>query len=519
MLETAAHCVEDGIRMIDVRHEQAAAMMAQAYARVSNRVGVCMACSGPGVTNLTTGIANALVDCTPVVAIGGSTAIGHLQKGAFQEVDQVAIMRPVTKWADRVYEARRIPEYVNRAFRHAVAGKPGPVYLDIPGDVLYAKVEEDEVTWPRLDARTYSSGGNASEPVIAEIMTRLANAERPIVISGSGLLRSGGAAALQDFVEKYGVPFYTTPQGRGAVPEDHHFFYPHARSTAMREADFILVAGTRLNYVTGYGRPPRFSPDATIVTIDSDPEEIARNEHVEIGLVADAKAVLEQLNAAKAGVGPERFAAWRDKLDAIVTERRRKQEAAISTDDVPIHPTRLCKEIRDFMDRDAILVVDGQEILNYGRQVLPTFLPGHRLNSGPFGTMGVGLPFGVGAKAADPDRQVIVLHGDGSFGMNGMELDTAQRHNLPVLVVISLNGGWTADPQQIKAGRYLGYTRYEKMAEVLGCHAEFVEQPEDIRPALERASREVKAGRSAVVNVVTDWKARAQVKPFSSYMT
>ena len=185
----------------------------------------------------------------------------------------------------------------------------------------------------------------------------------------------------------------------------------------------------------------------------------------------------------------------------------------------PIHPLRLCEEIKNFMQRDAILVVDGQEILNYGRQSMRTFAPGHRLNSGPFGTMGVGLPFGLGAKVAKPDKQVIVVHGDGSFGLNAMELDTAVRHKIPVLVVISLNGGWSADPNGDKPGRDLCYTRFDKMAEALGCYGEYVEQPADIRPALERAQKKVDEGMVAVVNVKTDFRARASTVAFSSYMT
>ena len=188
-------------------------------------------------------------------------------------------------------------------------------------------------------------------------------------------------------------------------------------------------------------------------------------------------------------------------------------------DDIPIHPLRLCDEIKNFMQRDAILVVDGQEILNFGRQSMPTFTPAHRLNSGPFGTMGVGLPFGIGAKIAKPDKQVIVVHGDGSFGLNAMELDTAARHKLPVIVVISLNGGWTADPKKEKVGRDLGYTRYDKMAEALGGYGEFVEKPEDIGPALVRAQKKVDEGMVALVNVKTDYRARATTVRFSNYET
>ena len=191
----------------------------------------------------------------------------------------------------------------------------------------------------------------------------------------------------------------------------------------------------------------------------------------------------------------------------------------MATDQVPIHPLRLCREVRDFIDRDAILVVDGQEILNFGRQSIPTFLPRHRINSGTFGTMGVGLPFGIGAKLAAPDRPVVVLHGDGSFGLNGMELDTAARHGIPVIVVISLNGGWTADPKRQKPGRDLGYTRFDRIAQDLGCHGEYVETPDEIRPALERARTAITNGKPALVNVVTDFAARATTAKFAPTST
>jgi thiamine pyrophosphate-dependent acetolactate synthase large subunit-like protein len=518
--DAANACIGSGIRLIDVRHEQAAAMMAQAYARVRAAPGVCMAASGPGTMNLTTGLANALIDCAPVVALGGSSALSEVGNGAFQEIDQIAVMRPVTKWAERVHEARRIPEYIDKAFRIAMAGKPGPVFLDLPADILYAEAEGQAVRWPRPLAKREIARAAASSESLANLVDLLKRAERPIMLTGSGILWSQADEALRKFIDATEIPFYTTPQGRGVVPEDHRCFFGHARSKAFKEADLVLVVGTRLNYVFSYGRPPRFSASATLVRIDNDPEEAATSQHAALTITADARMALTQLHEAVASAGlPRRFSAWREILAQEEGKRSQVFEQSIATSAVPIHPLRLCKEIRDFISRDTILVVDGQEILNYGRQTIPSFRPGHRLNSGPFGTMGVGMPFGVGAKAARPDRPVVVLHGDGSFGLNAMELDTAIRHKLPVLVVISLNGGWTADPEQNKPGRNLGYTRFDKIAEALGGHGEYVERPEDIRPALERAAKAVAEGKTALVNVVTDWRARATTAAFTSYST
>lgn len=520
MLAAEKACMTRGIRGIDVRHEQGAAMMAHAYSRVSNRPGVCMACSGPGALNFGMGLANALVDGAPVIALGGSIPVREYGIGAFQDLDQVAAMRPVTKWSERVYETRRIPEYIDIAFRKALSGKPGPVYLDLPGDVLFKSVDEGEVIWPS-ETRPFQRARPHGDPVLIErAVDLIARAGKPIVLSGSGVLWSGAADALRAFVEDFGIPLYTTPQGRGVIPEDSPLIFPNARSTALKEADVVLVVGTRLNYVFNHGLPPRINADAKIIRIDIDPDEIGANQRVDVGILGDAAAVVGQLHGVGAKVvRRESYNEWRAHLGAIEKEKGAVQEQGIGTGQTPIHPLRLCKEIRDFIDRDAVLVVDGQEILNYGRQTIPTFVAGHRLNSGPFGTMGVGVPFGIGAKAAKPDKQVVVLHGDGSFGMNGFELDTAVRHDLPILVVISLNGGWTADPKDEKPGRALGYTRYDEIAKVMGCHGEFVERVEDIRPALERAREAMKAGKCAVVNVLTDYKARATTVRFSASNT
>ncbi len=516
MLAAESACIERGIRSIDVRHEQAAAMMAHAYARVRNVPGVCIMASGPGTLNAGTGLATSLVDCTPVVALGGASSLSEFGTGAFQEFDQVAAMRPLVKWADRVLEARRVPELIDKAFTIAMSGKPGPVYLDFPGDLLYRSLDPDTVVWPQRPAIRPRP---AADPQAVEDVARLLEtAQRPVLVTGSGVIWSAASDAMRAFVDATGIPFYTTPQGRGVVPEDHPCCFPNARTQAFRDADLVLVVGTRVNYVLGHLQAPRFNAQARIVRIDVDAAEVASTPRLDVGVVADARLAFDHLRQACQGrVAPVRYEGWRRTLAESHARRSAAQEALLNSTRRPIHPLRLCREIRDFMDRDAILVVDGQEILNFGRQSIPSFVPGHRINSGTFGTMGVGLPYALGAKVARPDRQVICLHGDGSLGMNFMEMDTAVRHRIPVITVVSLNGGWTSDPTKAKPGRDLGLTRYHEMAAALGGHGSYVEDPEQIRPALERARQAVNDGVPALVNVCTDPDAQATTAKFTTF--
>ena len=515
MLDAQNTCRKLGMRMIDVRHEQAAAMMANAYARVSGKAGVCSAASGPATTNLITGLAHAYTDSAPVIALGGASPISQFHWEAFQEIDQLSMMRPACKWAGQAIIAKRIPEYINMAYRQALTGRLGPAYLDLPGDVLYSRVDEEEVIMPQPAKTEHRIPGDPG--LVKEAIDVLARAERPVLVTGSGILWSNASEELRQFVDATGIPFYTTPQGRGVVPEDHPRSFLSARSLAFKEADAFLVLGTRFNYVITFARAPRFNADAKVIQVNIDPAEIGKNRPVDIGIVGDVKTVLRQmLELVKGKFNPKKDTPWIDALREQDMKGQSRLEPFMNSDEQPIHPLRLCKEVRDFLDRDAILVVDGQEILNYGRQSIPTHTPGHRLNSGPFGTMGVGVPFGVGAKVAKPDKQVLVLHGDGSFGMNAMEMDTAVRHNIPIVTVISLNGGWTADPDGGKIGRNLGYQRYEKMMDAFGGHGEYVEKPAEIRPALERAFA---SGKPAIVNVKTDYRARATTLRFSNYMT
>ena len=513
MIETEAAIIKLGARAVDTRHEQAASLMAHAYSRVTRKPGVCMGASGPGATNLVTGVANAFVDAAPMIAVGGSSPRVLYETEAFQEIDQLAVFKPITKWATRVYDAKRIPEMVAMAYRQATTGKPGPVYIDMPGDVLGDTVDESTIAYPKPWAPAPRTLGDPG--AVSEAIALLAKAERPLILGGSGVWWSDAAAAFQAFVEATGIPFYTTPISRGTVAEDHELAFLNARAKAFSEVDVLLAVGTRFNFVIQFGRPPRFAADAKVIHVDVNPTELNHNRQADVPIAGDARAVLEQLTKeARGKIDPSRYARWISKLRVLDTEKASEMDKQMGSEDTPIHPLRLCKEVRDFLKRDAILVVDGQEILNYGRQSIPTYVPGHRLNSGAFGCMGVGLPFGVGAKIARPNTQVVVLHGDGSFGINAMEIDTAVRHKVPVLCVISNNGGWTADPKQDKPGRNLGYSRYDKMAQDLGAHGEYVEKPHEIRAALDRAAA---SGKPAVVNVITDYRARASTIRFSAY--
>ena len=494
-----------GIRTVDFRHEQAAAMAAHAYARVTRRPGVTTAASGPGTLNLLTGIYNAFVDCAPMVTLGGAGPLRDIYRDGFQEVDLPNIFAPVSKSVIRPTHAQRLPELISTAFRTATSDRPGPVYVECNEDILYSELEEDAAD-PPIRAKHIARPEGDSDAIKDAVKT-LSEANRPIILAGSGVWWSEAWEDLQEFVDRTGIPFYTTPIARGVIPEDHPASFPAARSTAFRETDAVLVLGTRFNWIMTFGR--RISDSAKIIQVDIHAAEIGHNRSVDVGIIGDAKAVLTQLNREASAQGVKSIAEseWSSYLGDIEMDRRDRSSQLENSDQSPIHPLRLCKELREVIDRDAILTVDGNEILHYGRQSIPTYVPGHRLNSGATGCMGVGLPFAIGAQLAKPDAQVVALHGDGSLGMNIQDFDTAVRYKFPIVIVVSNNEGWTARVEGVrKPGRELGWTKFDEIAKALGGHGEEVREASEIRPALERA---FDAGVPAIVNVHTDPTARA----------
>jgi acetolactate synthase-1/2/3 large subunit len=496
-------CLDEGIRVIDVRHEQVAVFMAEGWAWVTGKPGVAAVTAGPGITNAVTGLWNALGKASPIVVFGGRSPMREFEWGSLQDMDSLSLVQTVTKWARAGYETKRIAEYVSMAFRQAMSGRPGPTYLEFPIDILAAKVEESEVTMPanyRTTARTQG------DPVLVkEAVDLLLGAKRPMVIAGSGVWWSQASSELREFAELTSIPVNDGIAGeQGSIPADNPL---HLKGMAgMNIADAVLLMGARLDFRRAYGRPPLFSEDSKWIQVDIEPTEIGRNRPIDIGIVGDARAVLRQMidEARDRCQGREELP-WVNECQQLMKGQQEQLEGLMNSDDVPIHPARLCREIRDFLDRDATIIVDGGEISGWGFRSLRSYEPGHFLGVTPTGTLGIGTAYAMAARLARPGKQVLLLSGDGSFGLNAMEFDTMVRHQIPIVSVISNDGAWGMILREQKAkgtnriiGTELGFVRYDKVVEALGGYGEAVEKPEDIRPAIERAFA---SGLPACVNV------------------
>jgi len=497
-------CQDEQIRIIDTRHEQAAVFMADAWARLTGKPGVAVVTAGPGVTNAVTGLWTALGTASPIVVFGGKTPLQTLEWGVLQDMDSLSLAKTVTKWAGTGYETKRIAEYVSMAFRQALSGRPGPVYLEFPIDVLGATIEEAEVTLPQHYRTTARPQGDPT--LVKEAVDLLLAAERPLLIAGSGVWWSQAAKELQELIELTQIPLLLTPSmGQGSVPADHPLCVGTTR-VGSKGADVILLLGARLDFRLGFGRAPMFSENSKWIQVDIEPTEIGRNRPIDIGITGDAKAVLKQMiEEARDRCQGRKELPWVRECREQLRVQQEQLEVIMNSDSVPVHPARLCKEIRDFLNRDATIVVDGGEISGWGLRALKSYKPGHFLHVLPTGTLGVGTSFAMAARVARPDEQVLLLSGDGSFGLNAMEFDTMVRHKLPIVCVIANDEAWgmIVRLQQAKGpdrvvGSKLGFVRYDKVVEALGGYGEAIERPEDIRPALERAFA---SGLPACINV------------------
>jgi len=496
---------EYNIRTIDVRHEQAAAMMAHAWSVYTGKPGVCFLTAGPGFANGLTG--NAYLDNAPLVVLCGRHPIRDDLKGALQEIKQMDIVHPIAKWAATCYDIKRIPEYLSIAFRHAVEGRPGPVFLELPPDILGVKIEESLAPMPKRTARKYTvHPDDADLKAAADIIN---NAKKPLFIGGSGVRFSNSSEMLKTFIEKSGIPFMLLNYGRGELPDDHPNSVMDMGSLGLifsiGQTDVIIAAGLRFNWILQSGNI--IPPTVKVVRIDIDPHEIDRNRMADAGLVGDAASVLNQLTPL---VQKNDHGAWTNTLKSAGASLLDYELRMRKTASDPIHPVRLVAKIQEFTGDDAVYVADGGDTSYFGLGFATRQKAGViAASSGLFGCLGTGIPFGMAAKLARPDTKVVVLNGDGSFGFNAMEFDTMVRHNIPVVVVVNNDCAWgmIKHSQELSIGKdrlqcsELGTRHYEKVAEGLGGHGEFVTKDEEIIPALERAFA---SGKPACINVMTD---------------
>ncbi|HEU4368388.1 MAG TPA: thiamine pyrophosphate-binding protein [Methylomirabilota bacterium] len=486
-------CLKEGLGVVDVRHEQAAAHAADAYARLTRNVGVAVVTAGPGVTDAVTGVANAHAARSPLLLLGGAAPLGLRGLGALQEMEQVALLRPITKGAWSVAETRQIPEVLTTAIRVALTGRPGPVFVEIPVDLLLGTIEDRLAPIPRGYVHRTPAAGDPA--VIERLAAALAGAQRPMVVAGSGVWWDDAAAALAAFAEAAGAPVFMNGAGRGCLPSGHPLAFAQARGFALGQADLVLVLGTPLDFRLGYGRPPVFGEDATVCMVDCDAAELGRNRPLAVGVAGHIGRVLGQLAEALPPAVAARFADWRARVADREREARARLDALCAADDVPVSHYRGAAEIARPVTADTIVVGDGGDVVGCASRVVRLHGPGQWLDPGPFGCLGVGPPFAIAAKLLHPDRRVLLVAGDGAFGLNGMEIETAVRFGLPLTCIIGNDGGWgqIRNPQLSFFGEdravatSLPTTRFDLMAEALGGRGVLIREPKEIGPALERA--------------------------------
>lgn len=516
--ETLPACSQVGIRVIGVHHQQAAGFMALAHNYACGRLtAIAILSAGPAVTNATTSILVAKDNCWPLLVIGGKTSSSvRTRPGTFQMLDGAILFQPITKWAAEVNSPEKIVEYVDRGYHLAMTGQPGPVYLDFPAEVLKdcaslvaAPVSKSPIT-PKSDSMS-----------IRQATECLLHAQRPAVIIGKGIRWSEPYDELRTLIETYQIPFITSPMGRGFLPDDHPLCFNVARDFLQHEADALILLGARLNWTFRFGS--QFTQDAKLIHIDIAQEELADKRPGSIGIRGDVKQVLRELLSylkeekpeGQRSLGREK---WLERLGHSRHTQTLNLEKKINVSSLPMSPHRLMKEIRDFLPRHAICVLDGRDTMAAAQEVLLSYEPVTRFTAGSNGCMGIGIPFGIGAKMSAPDRMVVVICGDMAFGMSVMEMETAVRHNIPIIVVVVNNDGPCATndfrrlypPDHEPVNKYLPRIPYEKIMESFGGYAESVDQPEQVQPALRRA---VESGLPACLNVYVDPQA-----PFENFL-
>ena len=498
---------DEGFRLIDCRHEQAAVHMADAWGRITGRLGVC-AFTTPGHANAIPGLVNALAAESPVLNIAGSSDLRNYHRGIMQEIDQVGLARPATKGAWLVHDARRIPDMVATAVRTAFEGRRGPVHLTVPVDVQTQRVEEAEVGF--FDATAYRAQAPrpAADAQIGAALRLLRAAKRPLIVAGTPAAYGDWGDSLARLIEITRLPLMTEEAARGIVADDHPYSFgffdlsQHQPANLVREVDVVLLLGKLLDFSVGFGLPPIVAQNAKLIQVDPAGAQVGRNRGVEVGIVGDIGPVVDQL-AAAAAAAPWAELPWLERLrEARAAERARIE--AFATEEAPLRSMFVHKTLAATLRPDDVLVFDGGDFAYYARAYLPALRPRSWYYLPSLGMLGQAVPTAIAAKLARPGSRVFCITGDGSFGFNGMELDTAVRHGLDIVVLLGNDAAWGID-KNIQIGLYgkpvitdLAPSRYDRVAEGLGAHGELVQRPEQLAPALERA---LAAGRPALLNI------------------
>lgn len=508
-------CLDEGIRIIDVRHEQVAAHAADGYARMTGRLGCAVVTAGPGTTNAVTGVANALRAESPMLLVGGQAALSQHRMGGLQDLAHVDMMRPITKFASTVPDTTRVADFVTMAAREAFAGAFGPSYLEVPRDILDRKVPLSAARVPAAGRNRASTRSIGDPDDVARLARLLQEAERPCVLFGQQVWTCRASEAALEFADALQVPVYMNGAARGTLPPGHPLHFQLTRRAAFAEADLVVVVGTPFDFRLRYGASIKAR---TVVQIDMGFTTVGRNRDVDLGLVGDVGAILRAVTAAAGPLGAAQKDArnrWIEQLRGQERQLVERRLPELRNDQNPIHPYRLAYEIDRFLTEESIFVGDGGDVVTFAGNVIQPKSPGAWMDPGPLGTLGVGTGFAMAAKLAHPDREVVALFGDGSFAMTAFDIQTAVRFDLPYIAIVGNNSYMN----QIRCGQiqkygaergavanYLGDVHFEKFADMLGIYGEAVRRPEDLAPALERARQ---AGTCAVINVWLDPDAYA----------
>jgi acetolactate synthase-1/2/3 large subunit len=509
-------CQDLGIQVTDVRHEQQAAHMADAMTRFTRQPAVVAIDGAPGLVNAFPGIQVAFESQVPIIVLTGQGSLVGRDIGVMQAIDQLELVRPITKWRRTCFDIKRLPEYASMAVREATTGRPGPVFLDAPLEIVRGKVDETLVNYPK----NYRTGARAfGDPaLVKEAMQLLASAQRPLIVAGSGVWWSHAENELREFARKMQIPVVCRNMARGIIAEDDPLgagFLP----TSAAGADVYLIIGTRLDWTIGFGRPPLFDPASKAIQVDILAEKIGKNRPVDVGIHGDAKAVLGQMIELANDFTPKSVPdAWRAQPKATTAHMRAGmvEQYGLSQRpaEQPMHSIQLVQALAQSLPREARLIVDGGYIAAFGLQYTDALSQGGIVWVGSTGHLGVGVSFAAASKLAEPGRPVVALMGDGSFGLSGIEFDTAVRHGLPIVVVIANDAGWgeVRDGQRRRygservVGTNLAATRYDDLARALGGHGELVQRVDEIGPAVQRS---LASGKPSIVNVLTDRDQRS----------